>query len=435
MKIMNIYKKVLFLALGVATLSLQSCKDDDQPGGGMPMVNYIRCLSSEIKADNDPADMHYTNGELVEKAAPQSVLALVGDNLTSVKEIWFNDKKATLNTSYITDKSLIVSIPREVPRTVTNKIYLINAAKDTVKVDFLVDVPAPEITTMSCEYAQPGEEVTLYGSYMVSYSDVPFQVFFKDVTGAPIEAYVKSIAENNMSAVVIVPEGAAEGEITASSRYGSASTSFHYRDTRGMLIDFEKDVQGPAWHKQTVKSDEWSVAGNYLELACDLAGDLSDWPDTGGHFEYWFNGNDVPALNTIADFSNWQKLALKFEVLVPAATPWKGCALEVIFADADAVSASNANNTYFHDEDPTIPRAFYRPWLETGSFDTQDKWMTVTLPLATSFAYDCNGKPATGMLTKDSFVNLELFLYGGGIQGAPCSPVIKIDNVRVVPNK
>lgn len=463
MKIMNIYKKVMFLALGVATLSLQSCKDDDQPGGGMPMVNYIRCLSSEIKADNDPADMHYTNGELVEKASPASVLALVGENLTSVKEIWFNDKKATLNTSYITDKSLIVTIPREVPQEVTNKIYLINGAEDTVKVDFLVDVPAPEITTMSCEYAQPGEEVTLYGSYMVSYSDVPFQVFFKDATGAPIEAYVKSIAENNMSAVVIVPEGAEEGSVTASTRYGTASSGFHYKDSRGLITNFDnpdgfgdnsgrKGIVPQGWNLAMTYGTEGGIDGYYAQVG---NGSVT-MPEDGGWTEdfkiSWWCGNwggdpmsikegpGTPLRNIFPAgyFDKPEKLAFKFEICVPASNPWKAGSLQVLFVNNQQCANDTwQNNTYIHtiaNGGLSLCRGLYTPWLATGSFDTGGKWITVTMPIS-DFTYNMDGTKGEVAISPESFDSFTMWPVSGGMKGTECQPIIRYDNIRIVPIK
>ncbi|MBQ2089379.1 MAG: hypothetical protein II472_04045, partial [Lachnospiraceae bacterium] len=81
---------------------MTSCKDQPdkyEVADGTPTVHYVRCLSSEIKNNNDAEGTHYTTGELVEEASTQSTICLVGDNLRSVYEIYFNDQKAVLNTS------------------------------------------------------------------------------------------------------------------------------------------------------------------------------------------------------------------------------------------------------------------------------------------------------------------------------------------------
>jgi hypothetical protein len=74
----------------------------------------------------------------------------------------------------------------------------------------------------------------------------------------------------------------------------------------------------------------------------------------------------------------------------------------------------------------------YRPWTTDGSFDTGDEWITVSLPIASSFVYNMNGGSPTGTLTQDDFASLVLFLVSGGVKGTECTPVLKIDNIRAV---
>ena len=166
MKRMDKYMKALLLAAVTLTgFSLTSCKDEPdkyEVASGKPTVYYIRCLSSEVVGQQDDEDTKYTNGELVESAYPSSTLCLVGENLRSVVEIYFNDLKASLNTSYITDNTLIVNVPSNVPGKVTNKMYLISSSEDTLDVDFQVIISAPTIVSMSCEYAPIGSTATIY---------------------------------------------------------------------------------------------------------------------------------------------------------------------------------------------------------------------------------------------------------------------------------
>ena len=95
---------------------------------------------------------------------------------------------------------------------------------------------------------------------------------------------------------------------------------------------------------------------------------------------------------------------------------------------------AGCNNTYFHDAALSLPRALYRPWTVSGSYDTGDKWVTVTLPISSQFIYFWDGSAASGTLNADSFANLEVFVSAGGVTGADCTPILKIDNIRVVPN-
>ena len=151
----------------------------------------------------------------------------------------------------------------------------------------------------------------------------------------------------------------------------------------------------------------------------------------------------------LADFTDWQNMALKFEVFVPSSNPWSNtpmhicmaCVKDVSFGNActdiSGVNVAGANNKYMSgDGVPAAPRALWRPWAATGSFDTGDKWMTVTIPL-TEFNLGWDGKTASSQLSADSFASLWMFITNGGVEAeeASCTPIIKIDNIRAVPYK
>lgn len=471
MNIINIYKKGLFLTAValMGAMVFTSCEDEPdkyEVADGTPSINYIRCLSSEVKGNNDADDTHYTQGELVTSASPQSTLCLVGENLRSVYELYFNDKKAVLNNSYITDNTLIVDVPKDVPGKVTNKIYMITQAKDTLTYDFQVIISAPEINSMSNEYAEPGSRVTIYGKYIIDDPGTPLQILFEDADGNPLEVShgSMSIADDFTSVSFTIPQGAAEGAITISSIYGISEAAFHYRDTRGMLFDFDgmTGLGNHGWHARDIKNDEFSITGNYVQLGDGSATMSADggWDDGNFAFEYWpgnwedpetYSAPDGRRLCDIADFKNWENMSVKFEMYIPKDSPWQAGAMQVIFAGTDKVSYGAAdvkdiygntlagcNNTYFRtkaDGGYDLPRALYRPWTEAGSYDTGGEWVTVSLPIKSSFTYNFDGTSVNASLTPDDFASLIIFVVDGGVNGTECHPVIKIDNIRVVPNK
>ena len=471
-------KGLLFATLAMTGLSLSSCKDQPdkyEVTGGQPSVNYIRNLSSEVKNTNDAADMHYTNGELVEEASPQTTLCLVGSNLRSVYELYFNDQKAVLNTSYITDNTLIVDVPKSVPHTVTDKIYMVTQDKDTVDFDFHVVIPAPSITTMSCEYAAIGDRVTFTGDYYVNYEDTPLEVFFTDANDNLIPAVINSIANDYTSVDVTIPDGAAEGPVVMTSIYGTSSSVFHYLDSRGMMFDFDNGRIDQGWHGRII-SDVNGLKGNYMQLGDGSAtmSEAGGWDDSNFSFEYWPGNWDDPQtypdpqgirLFDIdgVDLSKPENMSLKFEMWIPSSNAWKAGAMQIIFSPTDYVSlngkdaadsfgqlAHGANNlffrcrglsdfnwdedVYFKDKEP-LPRALYRPWTTTGSYDTSGKWETVTIPIASSFVYNFDGSGATFNLQEKDFAGLTMFIVSGGVKGEECQPIIRIDNIRVIPNK
>lgn len=100
--------------------------------------------------------------------------------------------------------------------------------------------------------------------------------------------------------------------------------------------------------------------------------------------------------------------------------------------DINGKTVAGANNTFFNGND--LPRGLFTPWVTTGSYDTGDEWLTVTVPFS-SFIYGSDGTMASGSLSEEDFTSLTIFVWNGGNKGTECHPVIKIDNIRAVPNK
>jgi hypothetical protein len=428
------------LVLGVTAVSCEDEPDKFEPTSGVPVVKYVRVCDPN-KSDS-----------LVVGAYLNNTICLVGDNLTSIHEMYFNEHKAILNTSYITDHTLIVDVPNEIPYEVTDKIYMINWANDTITYDFKVQVPAPVVSSMSCEWVAPGDEAVLYGDYFIDDENVPMQITMPGNISVPHEN-IKSVTKTSVT--FKVPEDATEtGQITMSTLYGTGRGTFMYHDNRGILFDFDGatslDFTSCCWHAQEAKTDEWSLTGAYVQLGADgvtVPGDiLTDgwWDDNNFALQYWpgswdLDVNKFPAkgqvgclVSNYADFSDWENMSLKFEMCVPSSNPWKSGSMQIVFAGYDKVQLRNANNDYYQDDE--LPRALYRPWTTTGTYDTANKWVTVTIPFSTGFVYGWNGGKATGKLTSKDFNTFLMFVCAGGVNGTECQPIIKIDNIRAVPN-
>lgn len=423
------------LTLGICLTACEDEPDKFELSSGKPTVYYVRPVNVEA-ADS-----------LLTGAYMGNNVCIVGENLRSVYQLLFNDQEATLNNSYITDNTLLVQVPNEIPGEVSNLMYLINKDRDTVKFDFQVLVPGPTITSMSCEYAPVGSVATLYGDYFVDDPNVPLKVFVGDT-----EANVKSISKG---AVTFVVPDVEDVPVRVTNIYGEATSSFHYKDSRGMLFNFDNDPHptNHGWHAQVIETDETALSGNFLRLGgTDVTMDEDGgWDDGHFSFEYWpgdwddpVTYADSPRLTDFADFSNWEKMSLKFEMYIPSANPWMAGSMQLICGGVDKITGgaagatdidgntlAGANNTFFNGN--SLPRGLYTPWASTGSFDTGDEWITVTVPYA-NFIYGADGSIATGSLTADDFTSLTIFVWSGGNKGTECHPVIKIDNIRAVPN-
>lgn len=427
----------------VAALAMMGClmtACEDQPdkyeiADGVPTLKYVRSPLPE-EADS-----------LLVGAYLGNTVCLVGDNLRSIYELYFNDQKATLNTSYMTDHTILVDIPKNIPEEVTNKIYMITKSGAKVDFDFNVMVPAPVVSSMSCEYAPAGSEAVLYGDYFVDDPNIPLTISMPgDITveGEQITSITKTAVK------FIVPVGAMQGNIRVKSIYGTGQSVFQYKDTRNILFDWDGKYEGAlaagnSWSGDDEKKGQTissvpQIDGNYLVLGPStlLGGQwetpnayvMMYWPDqhaTQGCVPLY----DLPQFKKMLEDYELEDLAVKFEAYVPASNPWMAEGMQIQFTSLDEVSMENQNNDYVYGEGKE-PRGVWIPWEETGSYDTGNQWVTVTLKMS-EFNKQISGVVSETELTKEKLAGLSIFLRGGGVDGKECEPIICIDNIRVVP--
>lgn len=427
----------------VAALAMMGClmtACEDQPdkyeiADGVPTLKYVRSPLPE-EADS-----------LLVGAYLGNTVCLVGDNLRSIYELYFNDQKATLNTSYMTDHTILVDIPKNIPEEVTNKIYMVTKSGAKVDFDFSVMVPAPVVSSMSCEYAPAGSEAVLYGDYFVDDPNVPLTISMPgDITveGEQITSITKTAIK------FIVPEGAVQGNIRVKSIYGTGQSVFQYKDTRNILFDWDGKYEGAlaagnSWSGDNEKKGQIlasvpSVDGKYMVMGpATLSG--GQWQTPGEYLMmYWPYPNategcvplyNLPQFKKMLEDYKIEELALKFEVYVPTSNPWMAEGMQIQFTSLDEVSMENQNNDYVYGEGKE-PRGVWVPWEETGSYDTGNQWVTVTLKMS-EFNKQVSGIVSESEFTEENLAGLSIFLRGGGVDGKECEPIICIDNIRVVP--
>lgn len=433
----------------VAALAMMGClmtACEDQPdkyeiADGVPTLKYVRSPLPE-EADS-----------LLVGAYLGNTVCLVGDNLRSIYELYFNDQKATLNTSYMTDHTILVDIPKNIPEEVTNKIYMVTKSGAKVDFDFNVMVPAPVVSSMSCEYAPAGSEAVLYGDYFVDDPNVPLTISMPgDITveGEQITSITKTAIK------FIVPVGAMQGNIRVKSIYGTGQSVFQYKDTRNILFDWDGNYEGAlaagnSWSGDNEKKGQIlasvpSVDGKYMVMGpATLSG--GQWQTPGEYLMmYWPDPNategcvplyNLPQFKEMLEDYKIEELALKFEVYIPTSNPWMAEGMQIRFTSLDEVSMSNQIQDYIWNDDESheegkAPRGVWVPWEETGSYDTNNQWVTVTLKMS-EFNKLVSGLASDTEFTQDRFAGLSIFLRGGGVDGKECEPIICIDNIRVVP--
>lgn len=419
---MNKYILKIAVALLVALFFGACSDDDDKNGGGTPVVRYIR-----------PCDAAFSDSLLV-RAYLGDRIAIIGENLGGVREIYFNDQKAKLNPSFVTEHAIIVSIPSTIPGEKQDIITLKTPAS-SVEYDFETLVPEPLISSMTCEYVSAGDIAYIQGYYFVHEEANPLTVTFP----GNVEGEVVSYDVNNIA--VKVPAGAQSGPITVTSVYGAGKSALHFRDQRNIILDFDTTFPDGGyhhgWHSGYGVGTENGVDGQYLifrgeNTATQPWMTTDKWNDTYYAYDRWTYRRDDP---DFFDATALEAYVLKFEVNVTAA--WSAAALQIIFTGADETwlnwqetsNGGNPGNAYVGDAN--YPRALWMPWVDAaGSTYKTAGWITVTIPM-TDFKYNKDGgtvqvKPA------GHYSGITLFVNGGGAEGTDCNPEFHIDNVRVV---
>ncbi len=409
-------KKYLYslLAATFVMASFTACSDDDDnDGGGTPVVRYVR------PCDVAKSDSLLLSGYLGDR------IAIIGENLSGVRAVYFNDQKAKLNPTFVTENSIIVSIPTGIPNVKQDLIKLFTS-NDSCYHTFETIVPAPTVNSMTCEYISDGDIANIQGLYFIDEPSNPLKVVFQgDVEGEIISHDINNIA-------VRVPAGAKKGTLQVSSVYGTGVSSFHFRDDRNIILDFDTTFPDGGyhhgWHKGTGVSNVGGINGNYLIFSGEMTD--SKWDDSNFGYERWTYRPTDP---DFFDATALDKFVLKFEVNIP--NVWSAAALQVIFTGSEEVwlnwqespTGGNVSNAYV--SSLTHPRALWMPWTETGSYTTNG-WITVTIPM-TDFKYNKDGGKAE-VKPAGHYSGITLFVNGGGVKGADCTPIFNIDNVRVV---
>ena len=431
------------MLMAAAAFGFSSCEDYPDAfelADGVPVVHYVRYADRDVFLD---------------QAYMGEIVCIVGDNMRSVREVFFNDQPTVLNTSFSTDNTLVVAIPGQIPEKKTDKIYLIASGGEVVEIPFKVLLPSPVIKAMSCEFQAPGKDVTIYGNYFAE----PMKVIFEDGNGAEVTEF-KSVSMTEVT--FTIPADAKPGKVKIETESGLARSPFSYYDFCGGLIaDFDgpivdknptstNGVVPQGWNFSGIYSSEGGIMGNYVELKSGTA--MS--PDGGWNedfkIDFWcgrWDGNPmaitegagVPLCNII-DFSDFANMAFKFELCIPASNPWSAGAMQLIFANAErAANDSWQNNTFLHttatEGGLDLCRGLYRPWEKTGAFHTNGEWMTVTVPFS-EFIYNADGTSGKVPLSKpEDFASFVIYVWSGGVNGAECNPIFRFDNFRAVPAK
>lgn len=161
-KLMNCgWPAVLMLAL-LTAFSVASCQDDED-GGGAPVIHYVRVTDPAL------ADSTFTD------AQPGTMIAVIGENLGGLQAVYINGYEVSINSTLATSTCIILTIPT-VDEENPDLFQLVGTNPDlpaeirvvtnhgTATYAFHVLSPAPYITRLAVDYpVDPGEEMTIVG--------------------------------------------------------------------------------------------------------------------------------------------------------------------------------------------------------------------------------------------------------------------------------
>lgn len=375
MKTFNKIVAILFMTVAFAGM-YSSCKKDND--GGEPRIKYVRITAPE------------SSDSLLVGAGQGRLIAIVGENLGKVQEIWFNDQKASITPPYITNTSILVVVPSPIPIVISNKIKMIFSDGRELLYDFVVEISEPYLQNMVCEYVNEGSIATIRGNYFYE----PLKVIF----AGGVEGQLVTVADNLLE--VRVPAGALPGPITVKTNFGETVSDFWFRDNRNIFLS--SDPFTGWWNASYVVTnpgagDPPAINGNYIRVKKAIG--AWAWTEVAG--------GPASAMGEIsknipdAAILKPEDFYLKFEL--NTMKPYNGNLLKI-----NAGLAAEDNNAY--------------QWKPP--YDTKGQWQTIVIPweeVVASYAVKPTVNP-NGYWTR-------LLFHGPGDLDAD----ISFDNFRVVP--
>jgi hypothetical protein len=330
----SINKTLLMLLVLTASVSMfTSCKKDSS--GGTPEVNYVRITSPQ------------SSDSLLAGAGQGQLIAIVGNNLGGAREVWFNDQKARLTPTYISNTSILASVPSAIPDSITNNLTIIFKNGYKLEYPFKVEISKPYLKSMLCEYVNEGNVATILGNYFYA----PVTITFTG--GATAE--IVSLEDEQVQ--FTVPADAQPGPITITTNFGTSTSDFWFRDPRNIFIASDP-FEG--WNNASLvvtdpgPGDPPKINGNYFRIK----GQISSWAwneladgDAGSMPSYSKNIPDDAILHP-------EKYYLKFEI--NTMKPYNNSMITI-----------NAGGSVVQDT---------KGYKWAPPFDSKGKWQTVTIP-------------------------------------------------------
>lgn len=450
------FASVASLALGTAGF-LSSCED-----------KCVGCQCDSFVVD------HVVNADSMDVALTQldakTTVVIIGSGLSTANGVYLVDAdnnrySVNLNPSFVTDEALVVTLDCDANNVRTERLLVTSSGGCEKYVELAKPVPSPSIKMFYSEFVPDGDTLRIAGNAFLSVPGDELKVYFYDKNDNPIKAeYKKSHGDSEL--LVIVPSGVADSKpVTVENKFGKATSTMLFRDTRNIFLDFDEKVASNQhgalepftfdWNDYVTTSSKASV---YDEMLTAIGGKMP--APCNGYYAvitstadgWMFNQDEMIYLtpkdqgqeyvNLLGGFKDQdlENLVLKFEVLVPSQVPL-GAWFYVVFSAYGAEDWKNLcpelyelGNCGFYSRDLTKVMDFNKEtnscdkvsegvpaaWLNmttlsvddtkdspsatlAKSFNTGGKWMTVAIPLKSSvFKQDVS---SWGLVTNENYIS------------------------------
>jgi len=397
----NRMKSALAFILVVMCIILASCNNDD--ARGMPVITKV--------TKTDPASI--AKDSTFTETYPGQMIVIHGENFNDLQKVYFNGEEAYFNSNYTTSKSIIITVPEDAETAATNpdvpNTIRVVTSHGEATFSFRLLVDAPQIYSVSNEFANPGSYITLYGKR--------FYVIDKVLFPGNLEGTNVTVKGDSILTVQVPHDLAVGGDLIIVNQFGRDTVSFH--NTKGMICDFD-EINTYGWGATAVQDDEVAYPGNQGKYVTMELANIGPWDN-----QWWNAGRQIfiketrlipeeELTNSINDY------ALKFEIY--AKEPWNYGTLMINPRSAWAFLAP------------------YRPWKVGASsskpFSTSG-WQTVTIPLNMFKTNNGSGSPAASLsaLLGDTGIGTFQFMFWNDGEGTIDKFAIAIDNIRIVKHK
>jgi hypothetical protein len=355
---------LLLTCLVMIAAAYSGCQKDIKYSTATPVINRIR---SYVASPGDSVLKRVGTGQWI---------VISGQNLKGALQINIDGVKASFNDAWFSDTSAIVLIPSviafpTVPANQLNTIQYITTHGQTT-FSFPIVAPAPTISGISDESANPGDSVRIMG----------FNFFFiQSITyaGLPITSYSPSI--DGTSITLAVPAGVTQtgGVVSVVTKSGTATTVYTVHDFVTGVVQNYDNINNFSFGSGNSNSSA-NYPGNTGYYGIINGTNVAPYDFAWYNYPRSINLNAVqwvPTANLSDPLANW---AVKFEIDVTK--PW-------------------SNGSIFIDKDYSFKYlARYAPWKNANGTTTPfvtKGWQTVTIPFS-SFGLNYGaGNPPTSI--------------------------------------